>query len=632
MMEEQESEGSRLPPFDPSKWAGGTTPLDQCGPCQSTRRQQAALKASVMAANQDKTMQDKDGHEDEEDSEPRNNVSAPSSGEDVDGSNFGDGDGGFVSNGAECGSESDANSFVLIRDDESCSTSLFALTEQQAFEILLSALGRGFDPSGDWSKAKKRKQLGITCANPEQFRKAMNIHDFKSKTAGIKLVSRVPQRKCWGVVRLIHRHVYPDLSKLKDQLVGAKVAGLDADAALKTCASNITFTRRNTVVKVDENKKRVYQDGKPVIEETNSVQFYYIGERLPEELRFRELGWRKVEAYAFKVQHCWRCLGYNHLGRDCKSAACRCGFCGGPHTTRECDKKDEPPCCVYCKKPHPVWSSECPRRRQEQELARIRAGTTMTRAMAWVHLKEKERTKEDQNSTNTEIRKQVTRIEHNLNQEIEEINKHADSELQKQTDLIQSVAADYKKLQENYARDQAKAREHILELQHENRSLRKELNQLKEDVEELKTDLYKQEKTQHQKQKHFGKSLGDYDPMELFENRDIVWRTDNEQRRPPTPPRRHSHSPSHTRKERNYRDTTYAQETPRKHTQFPPYVRRSARKDRDAAVSQWETRYEEQGAGARHQCGPMKSVSYANAAGSTYTRTAGSRARRTLVK
>ena len=277
MMEEQESEGPRLPPYDPSKWAGGTTPLDQCGPCQSTRRQQAALKASVMAANQDKTLQDKDGHEDEEDS-------APSSGDDVDGSNFGDSEGGFVSNGAECGSESnenvgdgqqvasgcqhvmnkghsdtlnsDANSFVLIRDDESCSTSLFALTEQQAFEILLSALGRGFDPSGDWSKAKKTKQLGITCANPEQFRKAMNIHDFKSKTAGIKLVSRVPQRKCWGVVRLIHRHVYPDLSKLKDQLVGAKVAGLDADAALKTCASNITFTRRNTVVKVDENKKR----------------------------------------------------------------------------------------------------------------------------------------------------------------------------------------------------------------------------------------------------------------------------------------------------------------------------------------------------------------------------------------
>ena len=666
-MEEQEKEGTRLPPFDPSKWVGGTTPQDQGGPCQSTRKQQAALKASMIAANQDKTMQGEDGPEEEYDSGAKDDSVASESDGEEDYSKSDESEAGAVSNKAKDGSKpenvesgsepdknsrgsqqgasdnlhvrsearsgaqnTDANSFVLIKDDESCSTSLFALTEKQAFEILLSALGPGFDPSGDWSRAKKKKQLGITCANADQYQKAVNIQDFKSMTAGIKLVSSVPQRKCWGVVRLIHRHVYPDLSKLKDHLIGAKVAGLDADAALEACVSNITFTRRNTVVKLDEDRKRVYQNGKLVTEETNSVQFCYKGERLPEELRFSELGPRKVEPYAFKVQHCWRCLGYNHSGRDCKSIACHCGFCGGPHTTRDCDQKDKSPVCFYCKQSHPVWSSECPRRRQEQELAQIRAGTTMTRGMAWAHLKEKERKKEDQNSRNIEIRKQVIRMENNLNQEIEEINKHAEQELQRQMDLIHSLAADYKRLEDNYARDQAKAKEHITELQRENRGLRKELDQVRRDVEELKTGLCRREERQPQKQTHFGKKLGDYDPMEVFENRDIVWRTDDESRRPTSPPRRPSHSPSHARKERNYREMTQAHETPRKHTRFPPYVSRSAKKGADAAVAQWESRYEEQG--ARHQCGPMKSVSYAKATGATLTRTGNRGARRSLVR
>lgn len=49
-----------------------------------------------------------------------------------------------------------------------------------------------------------------------------------------------------------------------------------------------------------------------------------------------------------KVAQCYKCLGYGHQARDCKSAA-RCGHCSGDHEMRDCNKRDKPPCCRNCK-------------------------------------------------------------------------------------------------------------------------------------------------------------------------------------------------------------------------------------------------------------------------------------------
>ena len=620
----EESSRRPLPPLDPSKWMGGTTPDDPSlsGPAHCTRGK-AALSKSSLTVNEQTTRSEVVQNDNSKDAETTD-------GNSVEEKNSTDADQHCNKDSTpESGPSSNKQRFVIISDQESCGTSLFSLDERQATEILMSALGSGFDPSGDWSKAKRTRQLGITCKDHNQFMKAQDIQDFKSQTGGIKLTSRIPEKKCWGLIRGIHRHVVPDIADLKDKLIGAKLEGVEQDRALETCLSSLSFTRRNTVIKVNEDGRRVYKDGKPVIEETNSVQFCFYGDSLPEALRFDGMGWRRVEPYAFKVQHCWRCLGYTHLGKDCKTITTHCGFCSGPHTTRDCDKKDQRPSCFHCKKDHPVWSSDCPRRRQEQELAQIRAGTTMTRAMAWIHLKEKERKKEDQVSRQVEIKKQVDRIGNNLNQELAEINQHAIQEMERQDKEVKKLESQYKRLSNTTATDQAKTNQDIAALQRANKELRGELAKMKEEMEGLKTELRKRDRNQT----HSDRNFTDYDPMERFENRDVVFRTDQGPRQQGTP-RRHTHcSPSQeqksARKARNHEDT------PRRHPHiFSGYVRRSARKDRDqqesVAVAQWESRYQEQE--GRHRHGPMKSVSYAAAAtGLTTSRYEHPKARRALA-
>ena len=641
---------TRLPPLDPTKWCGGTTPDDPFpelgGPAHGTRRQAGSKDNSgSLVARTDSpedqvtknmtTTQDADSHDTESETLGDDTIEDDTMENDKmendstvsDATNRAVNDTPISDKTTRQSTTSkkeeqvvSSSRFVIISDIESCGTSLFSLTERQATEILQSALGLQFDPSGEWSKASRKKQIGITCKDDEQFRKALNIHNFVSKTPGIKLVAKVPQLKCWGQVRHIHQHVVPEVEDLKDKLTGARINGLDSETALETCLANLTFTRRNTVIKTGEDRKRIYKDGKPVIEETNTVQLVYYGESLPQELRFDGLGWRNVEPYAFKVQHCWRCLGYTHLGRDCKSISCHCGYCGGPHSTKDCDKKGEKPMCHYCKKDHPVWSKDCPRRKQEQELAQIRAGTTMTRAMAWKHLKEKERKREDQVSRENEIKRQVGRMENHLSGELDNIYKHTMKELEKQdihavkeldrqNRKIMDLEAQVHKVSLDSANEKAKANRDIKDLQHENKTLQQEMKKLKEDMALLRAELDKranQQEKREQVQLHRDKQreFGDFDPLDRFENRDIVFRTDKGPRRHISPqrqavsPRRHEESP------------------PRR----PPYTpnHKSAKKVRQqndaVAVRQWEARYEDQG--GRHNYGPMKTLSYSEA---TYT-------------
>lgn len=619
-MEEEQSGSSNLPPLDPSKWIGGTTPENPLmnGPAQCTRSRGAMKdKAGSVAEHQEANLeaeQQRPMAEQQEEASQHEEQERDNTSED----------------------DSKKNKFVIITDQESCGTSLFALTERQATEVLQAALGSGFNPSGDWSKAKRTRQLGITCKDHAQFLKANNIQNFKSQTAGIQLSARTPQRKCWGVIRGVHQHVVPDIADLTNKLIGAKIEGLDQDSALETCRSNLTFTRRNTVIKVNDQGKRVYKDNKPVIEETNSVQLCYLGDHLPEELRFRDLGWRKVEPYTFKVQHCWRCLGYTHLGKDCKSITTHCGFCGGPHTTRDCNKKDQVPCCFYCKKDHPVWSMDCPRRRQEQEIAQIRAGTAMTRGMAWNHLKEKQRKNEDQVSRQREIKKQVDRIGNNLNQELAEINQSAIKEMERQSHEVKKLDSQLKHLSNATARDQEKANQVIAALQSDNKELRREMAKLKAEVEGLRTELRRQDQDQA------NRNFTEYDPMDRFMNREIVFRTDQGQRKQVTPHRGPSFSPKQaqrsSRKDKNQEiRTDSGNVTPRRHTYYSPSrQRRSPAKVRNpqdrVAIDQWEKKYEDQE--ARHHYGPMKSVSYAAAAttGHRVIRNEQPRARRALVE
>merc|ERR1711963_414312 len=130
----------------------------------------------------------------------------------------------------------------------------------------------------------------------------------------------------------------------------------------------------------------------------------------------------------------------------------------------------------------------------------------------------------------------------------------------------------------------------MTELQHENRELRRELAQLQEDVQGMKTELNKkQDRPRPQR------DFGNYDPMEMFENRDAVFRTDNGPRHPSSPHRRPPKSPKQanrsTRKGRSQQAANEDQDKFGRRAQYSSnHVRRSFEKERDleaAAVSQW---------------------------------------------
>lgn len=56
---------------------------------------------------------------------------------------------------------------------------------------------------------------------------------------------------------------------------------------------------------------------------------------------------------------CEKCQTYNqHLTKDCPNQI-KCGYCSGPHGTRNCPNVQAPPKCNTCAESHPTYSYKC---------------------------------------------------------------------------------------------------------------------------------------------------------------------------------------------------------------------------------------------------------------------------------
>jgi len=56
---------------------------------------------------------------------------------------------------------------------------------------------------------------------------------------------------------------------------------------------------------------------------------------------------------------CEKCQTYNeHTTAKCTKQP-KCGFCAGPHNTRQCTNLQEQPKCSQCNEPHPTYSYKC---------------------------------------------------------------------------------------------------------------------------------------------------------------------------------------------------------------------------------------------------------------------------------
>jgi len=63
---------------------------------------------------------------------------------------------------------------------------------------------------------------------------------------------------------------------------------------------------------------------------------------------------------------CENCQTYNaHETRFCPNQA-KCGYCSGPHQTKNCDNAQQPPKCSQCGEQHPTFSYKCKGRPQPE--------------------------------------------------------------------------------------------------------------------------------------------------------------------------------------------------------------------------------------------------------------------------
>ena len=75
---------------------------------------------------------------------------------------------------------------------------------------------------------------------------------------------------------------------------------------------------------------------------------------------------------------CYKCQGFGHLARTCKSYVSVCGKCSLPHSTKECPNDKEPGlsgikivCCANCKGDHPAFFKQCPVFIENREIIKV---------------------------------------------------------------------------------------------------------------------------------------------------------------------------------------------------------------------------------------------------------------------
>lgn len=56
---------------------------------------------------------------------------------------------------------------------------------------------------------------------------------------------------------------------------------------------------------------------------------------------------------------CFKCNRFGHITHACRNET-KCGHCGDPHNTKDCNHQGTPPRCPNCNGPHNAWEHVCP--------------------------------------------------------------------------------------------------------------------------------------------------------------------------------------------------------------------------------------------------------------------------------
>ena len=126
------------------------------------------------------------------------------------------------------------------------------------------------------------------------------------------------------------------------------------------------------------NKERIAtRNIKLIFPDNNRPEYIFLGSQ-----RFR------VEPYVQNVLQCYRCQGYGHTSKVCRSTKVKCTICSGNHNYKDCPKTQV--LCANCGGGHSAGYGGCPRRKEVREIHKVVAFQNVTYREALLRFRQQE--------------------------------------------------------------------------------------------------------------------------------------------------------------------------------------------------------------------------------------------------
>ena len=179
----------------------------------------------------------------------------------------------------------------------------------------------------------------------------------------IEVDNAVHSRKILALTTLVKEEVQVEEHGKYNESQGVILCDLLKDYSEEEILDGL---KNRGVKKVFRFKKKVND----TLKDTSALLLTFDSTDLPERLKIRFGLMVKVRPYIPLPRRCFKCQGYGHVGKFCRSSRAVCVRCGeDAHDDGECSAS---PSCANCGKPHQANNKECDRYLLEKEIICIK--------------------------------------------------------------------------------------------------------------------------------------------------------------------------------------------------------------------------------------------------------------------
>ena len=225
------------------------------------------------------------------------------------------------------------------------------------------------EPSNDSSllfNSEVRKQVILSSVIGDYVRCIKNIRLSRDKSKLIlELTNRnIPEEKVkqfYEIRMLGDCHVQCRKSKQKPDVLLGVIQGYHQMSSINSVIEDLKIQnfRFRKVHRMMKNS-----DGEKIPTALVLVEFLNL-ERLPKRVYVDFCEYR-IRSFEPEPVRCFKCQRFNHLARNCTSNVDVCAKCSEHHTTKDCNRENQPGTssdslvkCFNCKGEHPAYSKDC---------------------------------------------------------------------------------------------------------------------------------------------------------------------------------------------------------------------------------------------------------------------------------